>query len=250
MSFSLAAHGQARHSAGATRLRASVLVAASSLALLTLSACTHAPAQVGAPAASVARPIDTTGAIVYSVDPAESEVDILVFRGGTLARLGHNHVMAAKHLAGRAWIHPQFEKSGFDISLQVADLIVDDPDARRAAGSDFPPEIPQSDKDATRTNMLKSEVLDAERFPEVRVQATSVRGNEQRAEVTVGIAIKDVRREVTVPVALSVDSSRLVAQGEFDILQSDFGIKPFSVGFGALQVQDRLHVRFRIVATR
>lgn len=249
MSFSLAAHRQARHSAGVTRLRVSALAAASSFALL-ISACTHAPVQVGAPAASVAGSFDTTGATIYSVDPAESEVNILVYRGGTLARLGHNHVMTAKQLAGRAWVHPRFEKSGFDISLQVADLIVDDPDARRAAGSDFPPEIPQSDKDATRTNMLKPEVLDAERFPEVRVQATSMRGNEQRAEVTAGVAIKDVRREVTVPVALTIEPSRLIAQGEFDMLQSDFGIKPFSVGLGALQVQDRLHVRFRIVAIR
>jgi hypothetical protein len=55
---------------------------------------------------------------------------------------------------------------------------------------------------------------------------------------------------MTVPVTFSVDPTQLSAQGEFDILQSDFGIKPFSVGLGVLQVQDRLHVHFSIVARR
>jgi polyisoprenoid-binding protein YceI len=216
--------------------------------MLALQACVNTARPIVPPVATAPVPADTRGATVFAVDAQQSELEILVYRAGTLARLGHNHVMIAKKLAGQVWIHPQFERSGFDISFQVSDLIVDDADARRAAGDDFPPEIAQSDKDATRVNMLKPEVLDAERFPEVRVQATNVRGELHTPQVVAGITIKDVRREVTVPVRLSFDGSKLVAQGEFDILQSDFGIKPFSVGLGTLQVQDRLHVRFTIVA--
>jgi hypothetical protein len=33
-------------------------------------------------------------------------------------------------------------------------------------------------------------------------------------------------------------------------LQTDFGIKPFSIGLGALEVQDRLHLKFVLVAQR
>jgi polyisoprenoid-binding protein YceI len=237
-------------SAATCSLVASSLRAVGLLSLFALSGCAHHPLPNAAPATHARENLDTTNATVYAIDASQSEVAILVYRAGALARLGHNHVMTAKNLAGRAWIHPQFEKSGFDISLQVRDLIVDDADARRAAGSEFPPEIPQSDKDGTRANMLKADVLDAERFPEVRVQATHVHGDLRAPEITAGIAIKDVRREVTVPITLTSDGTRLVAQGEFDILQSEFGMKPFSVGLGTLQVQDRLHIRFRIVAVR
>jgi hypothetical protein len=55
---------------------------------------------------------------------------------------------------------------------------------------------------------------------------------------------------VTVPAAVREQGDRLVAEGEFDILQSDFGIAPFSVAMGALQVQDRLRVRFSIACRR
>jgi hypothetical protein len=50
--------------------------------------------------------------------------------------------------------------------------------------------------------------------------------------------------------SLSLEGRQLQASGEFDILQSDFGITPFSVALGALQVQDRLHVTYRVVARR
>jgi polyisoprenoid-binding protein YceI len=223
---------------------------ASTLMVFALQGCAHAPPASVTPSSDAPVLPDTRGAKVYKVDPENSRVDIFVYRGGTLARLGHNHVMTAKQLAGEVWIHPRFEKSGFDISFQVNDLIVDDAEARRAAGSDFPPEIPQSDKDGTRTNMFRPEVLDAEQFPEVRVQATAVHGELPTVQIVAGIFIKNVRREVSVPVALSVEESQVSAQGEFDILQTEFGIKPFSIGLGALQVQDRLHVRFHILARR
>jgi polyisoprenoid-binding protein YceI len=229
-------------------MRASSVVALLVAIVLSLHGCANPARPIAAPAASTTAVVDTRGANVYVIDRENSTVSILVYRAGTLARFGHNHVMTANQLAGQVWVNPEFEKSGFDISFQVADLIVDDADARRAAGSDFPPEIAQADKDATRSNMLKAEVLDAERFPEIRVQATSVRGTLAAPKVVVGISIKGDRREIEIPISLSVESSRLSAHGEFDILQSEFGIKPFSVGLGTLQVQDRLHIRFAIVA--
>jgi hypothetical protein len=55
---------------------------------------------------------------------------------------------------------------------------------------------------------------------------------------------------VGVPVVAAVNGDRLTASGEFEILQTDFGIKPFSVALGALEVKDRLLVRFKLVASQ
>jgi YceI-like protein len=193
---------------------------------------------------------DLRGAAIYQVESQSCDVHILVYRGGTLARLGHNHVMTARDVGGRVWLHPQFERSGFELSFPVNALIVDDPASRRAAGSAFPADIPQADKDATRRNMLRAEVLDAEAYPEITLAAARVAGTLAAPELAVRITIKDVSQEVQVPVALDAEGNRLIARGEFDILQTQFGIAPFSVALGALQVQDRLHVRFKIVALR
>jgi polyisoprenoid-binding protein YceI len=187
---------------------------------------------------------------VYEVSPQSSQLAIYVFRGGKFSRLGHNHVMTSQQLAGRVWLHPEFARSGFELSFPVAQLVVDDAEARRAAGSDFPPEIPQSDKDGTRKNMLKPEVLDGEHYPEVKLRAAKVSGTVEAPQVTAHITIKDQSREVEVPVKLAVTGEQLTASGEFDILQTEFGMKPFSVALGALEVQDRLHIKFTIVAEK
>jgi polyisoprenoid-binding protein YceI len=218
---------------------------------LLLAACPR-PVRPPAPAPTVppTPAPDTRGATVYPVDPASSQLAIFVYRGGKLSRLGHNHVMTSHDVTGRVWVHPQFPKSGFELSFPVAKLVVDDAEARRAAGGDFPPDIPQSDKDGTRKNMLKPEVLDADNYPEVKLRAAKVGGTLEAPQVTAHITIKDASRDVEVPVKIAVEGAKLRASGEFDVLQTQFGIKPFSVALGALEVQDRLHIKFTIVAEK
>ena len=218
---------------------------------LLLAACPR-PVRPPAPAPTVppTPAADTRGATVYQVDPASSQLAIFVYRGGKLSRLGHNHVMTSQDLSGRAWVHPEFSRSGFELSFPVAKLVVDDAEARRAAGSDFPPDIPQSDKDGTRKNMLKPEVLDGDHYPEVTLQAAKVGGTIEAPQLTAHITIKDASHDVDVPVKISVEGAKLRASGEFDILQTDFGIKPFSVALGALEVQDRLHIKFSVIAEK
>jgi polyisoprenoid-binding protein YceI len=203
-----------------------------------------------APVPPPSKPAEMEGATLYKVNPAASRVDILVYRGGTLARLGHNHVMTSKAVTGRVWVHSQIEKSGFEMAFPVAELIVDDADARRAAGAEFPPDIPQADKDGTRKNMLRAEVLDAERFPQVSLRSVRVAGSLQAPQITTRITLKDQSREVEVPAKVEVEGSRLRAQGEFDIQQTSFGMKPFSVALGAIAVKDQLHIKFSLVAEK
>lgn len=190
------------------------------------------------------------GATIYQIDSQASVLYIYAYRGGTFARLGHNHVMTSKSVAGRVWMRSPFAASGFELSFPVADLIVDDPDARRAAGSEFPPEIPAADKEGTRKNMLRKEVLDAETHPNVTVKSATLDGTLQAPKITAHITIKNVSKEVIVPTSIVMNGDRLTASGEFDILQTDFGMKPFSVALGALEVQDRLHVRFNLIAAK
>ena len=199
-------------------------------ALLVFTGCpkpTKPPAPTPPAVPAPTAPADLTGAAVYGVNPQTSEVHILVYRGGTLSKLGHNHVMTSRTLSGRVWIHPTFERSGFELSFPVRELIVDDREARRAVGGDFPPDIPQKDKDGTRTNMLREEVLDAEHYPTVSLRAARVSGSVEAPNVAARITLKNASREVPVQVKIGTEGGRLTATGEFTILQSEFGIKPF-----------------------
>jgi hypothetical protein len=47
---------------------------------------------------------------------------------------------------------------------------------------------------------------------------------------------------------LRVDDGKLSADGEFSLLQSDYGIVPIKVGGGAVRVKDKLKITFHIVS--
>lgn len=198
----------------------------------------------------ISHPADKRGAAVYTIDPESSELHILVYRGGTLARLGHNHVLSSKSLSGEAWLHPDFTGSGFQVILPLDSLIIDDAQTRAVHGEQFSAQVPQKDIDGTRRNLMKPEVLDGERYPQIRLVSSAITGTAADPQVTVQVTVKDVTRELAIPMSLNLKRGQLQASGEFDILQTDFGITPFSVALGALQVQDRLHVMYRVVALR
>jgi polyisoprenoid-binding protein YceI len=223
--------------------------------LLTSSALlTACPRPVRPPAPQASLPptpsVDTRGATIYRVDPQSSELYIQVFRGGTLSKFGHNHVVSARNVTGRVWVHPEFPRSGLELVVPVNELVVDDPQARRKAGSEFPPDVPQADKDGTRRNMLRPDVLDGERFRELTVKSVQVSGTLEAPRIIARITIKDVSRDVTVPVKIATTGGRLTASGAFDVQQTEFGIKPFTAALGALAVQDKLHITFEITAMR
>jgi hypothetical protein len=167
-----------------------------------------------------------------------------------MAHLGHNHVVSAAPLHGSVWIHPQVERSGFDVTFAVNGMIVDDPAARLAAGEEFASAVPAASREGTRRNMLRAEVLDGARYPEISLRSVSVSGPLSSPAVMARVTIRAVSRDVPVPAHVSLAGETLVVTGGLDLLQSDFGITPYSVALGALQVQDRLHVTYRIVAVR
>lgn len=222
------------------------------LALVCLIASCAKPTRAPPPREQVPalEAVDTRGADMYAVSSQASELHILVYRGGTLARLGHNHVVSSVSIEGRVWLHPQFERSGFELTVPVQSLVVDDPEARQAQGEDFPPGIAPKDIEGTRKNMLGPEVLEAERYPTVTLRSAKVSGSLEAPRITARITIKGVSRDLDVPVQIAVEDSTLNARGAFDILQTQFGMTPFSIALGALAVQDRLRVEFDIVAMR
>jgi hypothetical protein len=66
----------------------------------------------------------------------------------------------------------------------------------------------------------------------------------------VAVTLKGVERIQAVPVSVTRDAAGVLARGALTLRQSDFGITPFSVAGGAIQVADVLEVSFVIVAAR
>jgi len=228
-----------------------IRVIVAGLVLLGLSACQTSPppAETPAPAPLPAEPTAApVGAHEYQVVGEESLLQILVYRGGAMSRLGHNHVIASHHLSGIVLVADDVTQTRFDIGIPVNELTIDEPAMREQAGADFPPGVPQSARDGTRKNMLSEALLDGEKYPEIRLRATDVVAAGEVFDVGVEIKIKDQVRNLRVPVTLDRKDGALTARGEFPLKQSELGFKPFSVAMGTLVVLDEMRIHFEVVA--
>jgi hypothetical protein len=179
------------------------------------------------------------GATVYRVEPGDSLVVVRVYRGGRLAKLGHDHVVSSREPRGFV----DADKGRADLYVAVESLAVDDPAQRAAAGFESTPS--ESDIAGTRSNMLEK-VLEAERFPFVVLRVRALEQDAVQAE----LSLHGVTRALRVPAKIAMGAERIEVSGSFAINQTDFGIAPFSVFGGALAVQDGVDLSFAIRAAR
>lgn len=177
------------------------------------------------------------GKPVLRIDPASSIVVLTVRRGGSLARFGHDHVVASHDLQGYA----APEAGLADLYVALDNLKVDEPALRAEAGLDTQPSEP--DIEGTRTNM-RDKVLETSRYPFALIHATRADAGHLKVEIT----LHGTKRSFDVPAKIEKQDDALAVEGAFAIKQSDFGITPFSILGGAVQVQDVVEVRFRISA--
>jgi hypothetical protein len=157
---------------------------------------------------------------------------ILVFRGGTAARLGHNHVLSAADL------RVDWPAAGPVLSFRLDALAIDPPALRVVLGPAFASAVDDEARAGTRANLLKA--LDGAAHPEVVVRTLQQLGERGRRAVEAEITLHGVTRRQWF--VAEVEGRR--ARGEVVIRQSDFGIQPFTVLGGLLAVQDALVVQF------
>src|SRR5574337_269442 len=235
----------ARVQAGRARARGLLFATA-----LLLAACQTAPVLRPAPALAPLPPLITQNTTHYSIEPTLSEVRFLVYRAGPLAGFGHNHVIQATHIQGDIYLGGDLQHSGFTLALPVKDFEVDAPQARAVEGPDFATQPSAQAVQGTYTNMLGVGELDAAKYPDIRIRSIGFTGPEWGPDAKVRIELHGVARDLTVPIALEHCGQRLIVTGILAIRQSDFGIQPFSILGGGLQVADTVQVRFHLVAQK
>jgi len=186
----------------------------------------------------------------YKADSPASRILITVRRGGLMASLGHDHIVASHDLQGFILLDrdsPQNPNCRADFYAQLANLEVDNAQLRTEAVLLTTP----SEKDiaGTTSNMLKS--IEAENFPFARLHSSDCLAALSGEQTEVLLTIHGVDRKQKIAIQIEeVSDSKLILSGKFSILQTDFGIQPFSIMNGLIKVEDRLELVFRIVAQR
>ncbi len=222
------------------------------VALAMLVASCSVPPRLPPPTGAPPRP--PRGAAVFHIDAASSELRLLVYKAGTLARLGHNHVIVNRQLGG--WVAVTGGATSFWLEVPTGGFVVDDAVARAAAGPDFAAAVPEDAKAGTLHNMLSASLLDADRYPGITVQSLRVQTAPAAADgldqgtATVSIHVAGRTSTLVVPFTVQRGAGRLSAAGVMTLRQSDLGLTPFSVMLGALQVRDDTAPRAMVLEPR
>ena len=236
--------------------------ASSVLACVLLLGCAAPPQapqpEPSASAASASAPnleaayalLGRAGGKVMRLDPAASSVSVYVFRAGTAARLGHNHVLSVPEFTGLFYWPPDGMRGArFDIEFRLDRMQIDRPELRAALGPAFASVVTPEMAAATRTNMLGQDNLQADRFPLVRIRSVTITGEAPRFAASIQIELHGQQRMVWVPLDVQGLPDRLAVRGALVLRQSDFGVKPFSVLGGLLAIEDELVVEFSLAGS-
>lgn len=188
------------------------------------------------------------GERVYSIDSAAAQrLAIRVYREGSLASLGHDHVVSGRSVHGYALVPRDRSPARVDVYLRVDSLLVDAPGAAAAAGSAG--NLSAEDIDATRRHMLE-DVLESARYPFILIHGICPRGAPDCSTLDARITLHGVTRALEIPIGIESGGDRLLVRGRFSVRHSDFGMTPYSILGGALRVKDRIDVTFRLEASR
>lgn len=168
------------------------------------------------PLAAQDRPIDTE----------RSTITIHVGKAGLLSAAGHEHWVSAPIAAGVVnETSPRVEFTVETAKMRVKpDPKVDDKT------------YAQIQKD------METMTLDTEHYRDIKFQSSQVEKNGDGWRVTGTLALHGVSKPVTV--AVTRDAGAYT--GKTLLKQTDFGIKPISVGGGAIKVKNEIDIEFRI----
>jgi polyisoprenoid-binding protein YceI len=121
---------------------------------------------------------------------------------------------------------------------------VDEPELRAQAKFDTQPSA--SAIAGTRENMLGK--FNAVEHPYALISVASVDTDASGTLLNAAITLNGITRPVRVPAKIERAGDQLAVTGQVELEQTAFGITPFTILGGALQVQDQVTVRFAIRA--
>ena len=158
-----------------------------------------------------------------------SVITIHVFKSGLFSGLAHNHVVVAP--ISQANVDPTALTA--EITVATKEMKVTDPD------------VSEKDRAEIQSTMLGPKVLDQEKYPEIRFKSSRIeQTSPQHYRVMGMLDLHGTKHEVT----LEVTGAPEHYHGTTKLKQSEFGIKPISLGGGSIKVKDELELEFDVYA--
>lgn len=158
---------------------------------------------------------------------------------------GHEHAVAGKFRSGNVRLGA--DQDAGQLVFEMASFEADPDYARKFIGLEGTSDLETQRK--VTANMLGSDVLDVTQFPtaEFRIASARLLGSQSKRKLPVyelmgDFTLHGVTKPLRVLTEVEQMQDRVRLMGSFVMLQSNFGMKPFSKGFGMVGVSDELRI--------
>lgn len=173
----------------------------------------------------------------WGLDASDGELLIRTGVTGRAARMGHRLTIAmTRWHATVTWAGA--EPAGVELAVETDSFEV-------LRGEGGVKGLSGPEKTVVRSNALKS--LNAGRFPDIRFTATTIEKTDDGYRLTGKLEIRGKTRDHAVELRTEDRGDSWQMSAESTVRQSDYGIKPFSLLMGSVQVADDVVVVFTAV---
>src|SRR5512142_2287854 len=174
----------------------------------------------------------------HTLGPATGELLVKTRRTGLGAKAGHDLTIEVTRWRGRATVDTA-QPSRSSVTVEVD---IDSFEVREGAGGVKP--LTDSDR-ADIKKTLREKVLHTERHPTITYRSTRVDGSPESFTVEGELTIIGVTR----PVILHGRVTDGHVRGSATVVQTEWGIRPYSAFFGALRLRDDVEVELDVALT-
>ncbi len=184
---------------------------------------------------------------VYTIDKNNSHLMVRLFKAGIASTFAHDHVVRAGDFSG--WI--EFNKDQPDlfkmnVEVPTSSLIADNRKDREKynLGS-----LEDDDRKEINETMKSSKQMHVEKYPKISFSGSGLqKTGKDKYTITGDFTLHGTTKEIAVPVTINLEENVLKMKGEFRFLQSDYGIEPYSAGWGAVRNKDEVLLLFNFYA--
>ncbi len=168
----------------------------------------------------------------YEAGPQSGRLLVKTARTGLGAKAGHDLTIEVTRWRGNVVVDAA-NPAGSSVS---AEIDVDSLEVREGAGGVKP--LTDSDRADIKNTLRK--ILNSGRYPAITFRSSQVSGTAESFRIVGDLTIAGVTQPVTVEGRLAGDRAR----GSAVVVQSRWGIRPYSAFLGALKLRDEVDVQF------
>ena len=170
------------------------------------------------------------------VDTAQSVIYVFIGKTG----LGHEHAAEGKLVSGT--VHLGAKESAGELVFDMKSFVTETPASRKHVGLEG--EVGSSTADQVTASMKGHAVLNVAKFPQSRFVIDSALPGKQSGEFSLSgkLTLRGVTRPLQIDVTSEDAKGMVHLRGQFSLVQSQYGIKPYRKAFGTVGVADELKI--------